>query len=62
MICKKPYALIGQVRFCEGFRQQCLILLDLCQVALATEDDGLKNVGRCKEGRKLFEKIIARSR
>lgn len=26
---KKPCALIAQARFCEGFRQQCLILLDL---------------------------------
>lgn len=26
---KKPCALIAQARFCEGFRLQCLILLDL---------------------------------
>ena len=36
VIYKKPCALVAQARFCEGFRQQCLFLLDLCKVALNT--------------------------
>ena len=48
--CKEPYALIAQVRFCEGFGQQCPILLDLHQIG-----HSYKAIGRT--GSDLYENL-----